>query len=169
MRRLTYSAKWLGLYGRMLLLALLGAATGCGASPGNGKISGRVLLDGKPLPGGTVKFRPVDGRANLVSFELDESGTFSVDLPIGEVLVAVDNREFEPKPPRPPSPVPRALNPEIRGKLNLDKARSAPPAAPTTPSKYVAIPAKYYQPESSELTFTVQPGDMTHNIELTSK
>jgi hypothetical protein len=45
---------------------------GCGA--GEGKVSGRVLFDGKPLPAGRVTFRPADSRMNSVSVELDEQG-----------------------------------------------------------------------------------------------
>src|SRR5438105_9307710 len=81
---------------RLVLLAFLGLVAGCGGTS-QGKVSGRVLLAGAPLPGGKLMFRPADGRFNLVTVVLDESGTFSVELPAGEVMVAVANRDLEPR------------------------------------------------------------------------
>jgi hypothetical protein len=130
------------------------------------------LLDGAPLPGGTVLFRPVDGRADLVRAVLDESGTFSVELPEGEVLVAVDNRALEPKSgPTGPAKLPPKLQ-AIRDKLGKGGSPAPSPQAPpppTGPGRYVKIPDKYYSPDSSELTFTVQRGDQPHDIPLSSK
>jgi hypothetical protein len=147
------------------MLALLGTVAGCGnGPPGNGKVSGRVLLDNAPLPGGKVTFRSVDGRANLVTVELNETGAFSVNLPAGEVMVTVDNRDLEPKAPAGPlrfaGPVQAIRN----------KAPQALPAPPKVgPGRYVKIPERYYSLESSELSFTVSPGEQTHDIPLESK
>lgn len=156
-------------YGRVALLTLLIISIGCGRSS-QAKVSGRVLLDGKPLPGGTLKFRPVDGRANLVTVELDESAAFSVELPVGEVMVAVDNRSLEPKSAVAPGPrpVPQGVNPEVRAKLKLDAPKS-PPRPPTNSARYVAIPSKYYSAEASGLGFTVEPGETSHDIGLKSQ
>src|SRR5271169_2074646 len=105
--------------GRLLFLALLGTATGCGG-PGNGSVSGRVLLDGVPLPGGTVMFYSVGSPTDRAMAELDEAGTYSIKkLPAGEVMVCVDNRALEPKPPPPPvaRPIPRGVSQEMRDRL----------------------------------------------------
>jgi hypothetical protein len=42
-------------------------------------------------------------------------------------------------------------------------------AAPALQGKYVAIPAKYYTTDKSELKTTVKKGDQTYDITLTSK
>src|SRR5205807_1020611 len=61
-----------------------------GCAPGQGKVAGRVLLGGTPVPGGSVLFRPADPKLNSVSAELDEQGNYQAFLPTGEVQVSVD-------------------------------------------------------------------------------
>lgn len=158
-----------------LALALLfPVLTGC--SPGTGKVSGKVTYKGQPVPGGLVTFRPIDGRQNSVTAELDAEGRYSAVLPAGEVLVSIDNRELEPRPiiaGGVPSGLP--LSPEVRAKLS---GKAAPPAAPEggqqtgeevrRPSgRYVPIPEKYYMAETSGLKFTVKGSDQPYDIELT--
>ncbi len=153
----------------LLLVPLL--AAGCGA--GEGKVVGRVLFDGAPLPGGRVTFRPADPGQNTLSAELDRQGNYEIVLPAGEVRVCVDNRELEPPPPPIASQVPATLPPEIRGKLlGAAKPDAAPPKpaedAPVKPSgRYVKIPERYYTVETSGLKFTVRRGDQKHDITLT--
>src|SRR5690349_12038708 len=79
-----------------LLVVLAVAAAGCGA--GKGTVTGTVLLNGKPLPGGLVTFRPADSHKNPVTVRVAEDGRFEAVVPAGEVRIAVDNREFEPPP-----------------------------------------------------------------------
>ena len=85
---------WRRLAAVSILLVMSGCADG-GSKPVT--VSGRVLLDGAPLPGGEVLFRPVEGREPLRTVKLDETGAFSVQLPTGEVLVSVDNRALAAK------------------------------------------------------------------------
>lgn len=164
--------KWVICLGLLLIAPLV---IGCGKS--NGKISGRVLLNGTPLPGGRVTFRPADPKSNPVIVDLDEEGKYRATLPVGEVQVSVDNRELEPraKPVAGSSP---ALPPEVRKAMDKAKAESAPPTqppaekSPSTPptphGKYVSIPPKYYTIEQSGLKYTVEPGEHQQDIELKS-
>src|SRR6266511_705174 len=72
-----------------LLLVLL-AACGCGKP--TGKVSGKVQLNGKPLPGGTVAFLSVDGTGNPASADLDEEGNYHLEkVPVGKVKITVAN------------------------------------------------------------------------------
>jgi hypothetical protein len=156
----------------LLGLLLLPLLVGCGAS--KVKVSGRVLYKGNPLPGGIVSFRPADPKHNSVSAELDEQGNYEAILPPGEVQVAVDNRELQPQASDGPAGLPPGLPPEVGKALNKnqDKTQTAPPPAKSSaaPSnrrgKYVAIPDKYYTTEKSDLTFTVDPANPRHDIEL---
>jgi hypothetical protein len=156
----------LGRFGLLLLVPPL--LVGCGG--GTAKVSGRVLYKGVPLPGGSVSFRPVDPRQNSVSADLDEQGHYEATLPVGEVQVSVDNRELEPSPPG-ASGIPANLPAEVRKKLAQARAAADPPAknndAPAKPhGKYVRIPNKYYEVETSGLQFKVEPGNPQHDIEL---
>src|SRR5437764_7110771 len=84
--------------GLVSLAALILFVAGCG--PKQAAITGRVLLDGKPLPAGRVTFRPENSAINSISAELNEQGQFEAVLPLGKIHVSVDNREWEPRPPR---------------------------------------------------------------------
>jgi len=161
--------KYTAMASRFGLVLLLLAVAGCGS--GQGQVSGRVLLDGTPVPGGRVTFRPADGRHNSVSAELDREGNYQAVLPAGEVAVSVDNRELEPVPSL-GGGLPAGLPPEVRKALGGAKAEKPRPTAPENvperPSgRYVKIPERYYQSETSELRFTVKGGDQKHDIELT--
>jgi hypothetical protein len=135
-----------------------------GCSPAQGKVSGRVVFDGEPLPAGRVTFRPADPRQNTVSAELDAQGNFTVVLPLGDVLVSVDNREWEPRGPVDTElPKDLKLPPEAKKHFSAVKADRT---SDKSPGKYVLIPSKYYGAETSGLRFTVQAGDQKQDIEL---
>lgn len=40
------------------------------------KVSGRVTLDGQPLPGATIMFHPADGKGSIASGRTDANGNF---------------------------------------------------------------------------------------------
>jgi hypothetical protein len=155
--------------GKWFALLLLIPVTGCG--PGRGTVSGRVLYNGAPLPGGRVTFRPADPRQNSISAELDEQGNYEAVLPIGEVKVSVDNRELEPRGSR-EAMLPAGLPPEVAKKLGgsrpLDQSppKSPEPAPEKISRRYVKIPIKYHAGETSGIQFTVQSGKHVYDIEL---
>ena len=170
MRTILLGSGWAGFVSRLGLLLLFPLVAGCGS--GSGKVSGTVLFNGTPLPGGLVTFRPADPKRNTISVELDEQGNYEVVLPAGQIKVCIDNRELEPQPAAPPSGLPAELSPEIRQKLSSGpKPDNPPPKSPnareTLPGRYVKIPDKYYSIETSGLEFTVRGGEQKQNIELT--
>lgn len=153
------------LFGLLVLPFLVG----CGGRKVT--VSGQVLFDGKPLPGGYVLFRPVDTKHNAVTAELDEQGNYQAILPAGEVQVAVDNRELQP---RPTGPIARPPDMPAEVQKAMNENKSTPPSQSTTNpnappklrGKYVPIPEKFYSGEDSGLTFTVDPSNPKHDIEL---
>jgi hypothetical protein len=160
-------AEWCGP--AALLIAVLVA--GChGHDHDTGRVSGRVLLNGAPLPGGRVTFMPVDGR-NPVMAILSEDGTYPpVELPVGEVLVRVDNRELQQ------IVAPRSFTPPARDlknalvKMGKGGQIPVPPSPkPSIPGHYVKIDPKYHNTDTSGLGFRVEPGEFTHDILLSSK
>jgi hypothetical protein len=54
------------------------------------EVSGRVLYNGKPLPGGRVTFVTADGFASTAV--IDETGNYTIKSRVGEVGIGVDNR-----------------------------------------------------------------------------
>lgn len=158
-----------------IISGLIVSAVGCG--PGTGKVSGVVTLRGKPVPAGLVTFRPADPAANSVSAELDREGRFTVELPVGQCRVCIDNRQYEP-PPKPGAGIPSgiSLSPEIMAKLKqTPNAEAAPEIDPTKTADapvvrdaglYVKLPEKYYTMETSGLSIDVEPGEHSKNLEL---
>lgn len=145
-------------------LVLVGVVVaGCG--PGISKVTGRVLLDNAPVPGGRITFRPADPAANSVSVEINEQGQYQAMLPVGEVMVSIDNRELQPRPARGPIALP-GMAPDVQSKLATEITR--PIVVPNERSgRYVPIASRYYTAETSQLTFTVIKGDMVKDLELT--
>jgi hypothetical protein len=127
-------------------LAVVGlfAASGCGARKGS--VSGVVKFNGQPLPSGTIFFLS-KATQQVVSAKIDD-GKYSIpDLPAGMSQVSVTTT-----PPTTPG--------------RLPGNRQAP--ASTAPGKYVPIPQKYANPETSGLSFEVKGGQQTKDFDLAS-
>ncbi len=150
-----------------LSLGLLIGTTGCGKSlhsTQHEEVSGKVLFKGKPLPGGRVTFAAIEG-GFASTRPIDENGNYKINAPIGEVLISVENRMLKPG-----------------GGAGKGKGGSRTPgkehhpkrpdsqvvdAEPTKGQRYVPIPERYANCDTSGLTYTVKPGPQTHDIELT--
>lgn len=151
------------------LCALLAGAFAAGCGPGQVNVSGRVLYDGAPLPGGWVTFRPADSGQNAITARIDEQGRYQAVLPAGDVQACVDNRDLAPREPSPPVALPPDIKNAIEkagGKVPAAPA-AAPPKEPAAPGKYVEIPTRYYEAETSGLQFTVSAATKEHDIKLT--
>lgn len=107
-------------------------------APGTASITGKVTLDGKPLPGGSVGFVPTDAKAqvklHVALLKADGSYSFAEgEVPPGTYMVGVG----------PPDKLP-AGTPKIE------------------------IPKKYQAAVNSPLTYMVKPGAQTFDIKLES-
>jgi hypothetical protein len=151
-----------------LSLGLLIVSAGCGEharSVQHAEVSGRVLFQGKPLPGGVVNFVAVKGAFANTGF-IDENGNYTIKPPVGEVMIGVDNRMLahgqqvgdRPKEEK-----------SIRQKkvAEAEAQQATPPKGPLK-GRYVPIPESYTDPTTSKLTYTVKPGSQTHDIELSA-
>jgi hypothetical protein len=154
---------FLACFALLLLVPLL---AGCGGAA-RARVSGRVLFQDKPLPGGWVTFRPADPRENAITAAISPEGNYEATLPVGEVQISVDNRHLQPRPAG------QALTPPEGLKLPEGMPRPSAPAAPPKETErdkpagnYVAIPEKYYTTDSSGLKYTVTKGDQKHDIPL---
>jgi len=156
----------------MGLLILLPIVAGC--APGKGKVSGQVLYNNKPLPGGEVTFRPANPRHDPVVVTLDEHGNYEAVLPVGEVKVSVENRHLQPRPSlgeRPALKLP--LSPEARKAIgSVPAEKPAPPKEENKAEKphgqYVPIPERYHDIDTSKLEFNVEGGNQQHDIPLSN-
>jgi len=143
--------------GAFLAVLALFLASGC-AKP-TGTISGKVYYDGKVVKGGNVAFFTLDGKT-LERSEIAEDGSYSIaSMPIGDVRISVTTRALKPNPmtDRARASVPKGAPPEaadyLGGGGNADR--------------YVPIPDRYSEFETSKLTYNVVAGPQEHKIELT--
>jgi hypothetical protein len=136
-----------------LLLCLLVPVIGCSSKakpPEVTEVSGKVLFQGKPLPGGRVIFVTVQG-AWSGSGVIDENGNYKFNAPVGEVKIGVSNDMLAP------TRKPFTKNPVLK----------RPGTEPIEQKgHYVAIPDRYTSPEESGLTYRVEKGAPPHEIRL---
>lgn len=145
------------------LVSLLFFSVGCERP--RGLVEGEVLFDSKPLPGGMLSFVSIDAKNKLTvegSAELGQDGTFKIDLPVGDVMVGVDNREFEPMPATGPAKLPGDNIPEDVRKSLMQSTK----AASKVSDRWVKLPEQYYLPETSEIKIKVKKGSQKIQIEL---
>ncbi len=124
-----------------------------------------MTYQGKPVPGGKVCFYGANNWTGTSSLEEDGSYTI-VNVPKGPVKITVDTSTYRPnklpgmvdlsKMPQPPNmPEEAKKNPMYNPQLRADRAK-----------RYLKIPAKYADPEKTDLTYEATSGPQTHNIEL---
>jgi hypothetical protein len=139
-----------------LPVGLLVLAAGCGKKEAydTAEVTGRVLFNGEPLPGGRVTFVAVKG-GTAVPGTIDEKGNYKVQAPVGEVQISVDNSGLDP------------LKGGRMGSRSLPPLKRPGQKEPETlKGTYVPIPNKYYDPTKSGLTYTVKSESQKHDIEL---
>jgi hypothetical protein len=143
-----------------LLLAAL-ASVGYGSS--KGKLSGTVIYQGKPVRIGTITFLN-DAKEALASSSITNGEYAMTNVPVGPVKIIVSITQNPARPLRPPKAFEATMSDGAK-KANLEARQialremgSRPPASP--------LPPKSIGTDEPDLTYTVQPGSQTHNIEL---
>lgn len=138
-----------------MLLAMLLLASGCDGGPQRAPVSGKVLLDGKPLNTGTVIFVPQGGGLTAKgdiesdgSFRLRTDGEYDGAV-LGSHYASV--RAFESSG----NYVPNYGGGDIGSKKSSDSGE--------------LVPAHYMDPTTSGLAYEVNSGDNVFTIELSSK
>jgi hypothetical protein len=134
---------------RILPLLVL---VGCGSVvPPQGEVTGIVTYRGQPLPGGILNL--ISDRGLPSTAVIGADGRYQVKAPLGLTRIGVDNRMLAPTPVQPVGP-------------RLRRPGEAEPVAPTLSGTYWALPQKYYQPDTTGLTCTVQRGKQTADFNL---
>ena len=135
-----------------LLLAVSASILGCGKGKGtpeaSATVTGKVTLNGKPLPGGTINFRSTTTASRLGSGQIQADGTYTAkEVPQGPCKVFIDNSALKP--------------------MDANSGYKPPEAAAPLPgTKYVPIPSKYTSEASSDLTTTVAGDPFTYDVDL---
>ncbi len=144
------------LIGRRWAIGLLAFAIvfagGCGGPDfkSRGAVKGKVTRGKKNLTTGAVMFMNKEGVSATAN--IDPEGNYELlDAPLGECKITVTVQSLP-------------MDPNVMARL---KGKGQPlPSAPTIPKEVVQVENKYSNFDSSGLSFTVQKGEQTHNIEL---
>ena len=130
---------------RFCWLALLLLVVGCGK--GNyAYVTGRAMVDGTPLPHGTIIFHPVSGVGTSPSGKVRDAGTYQLytgskkGLVPGEYIATVNGYEVLP--------------PKTEYGLTIPKR--------LTHKRYASV-------KTSELRFTIEAGKQTLDIDVKAK
>ncbi len=130
----------------IVLPLLLVLASGCGSGK-TGTVSGKVLLDGKPVPGGYINFFPSGENSTAKTSPIGEDGSYSVKgVPVGTAKITVQGVAGSVQIPN----------------SNLPKGMEMP----VSDRKAVFVPPKYSTTEQSGLSYEVKSGSQDHNVEL---
>jgi hypothetical protein len=126
---------------------LISCTTGCGSKvKPTGEVYGKVSYKDKPVTAGNVKFFPEAGGEPVLTL-IAPDGTYRITgVPVGRSKVAVETLHLKGHMTPPPP--------------GLAKMMNGPQA------KYVEIPKKYEQPDTSTLAFEVEKGAKPWDIEL---
>jgi hypothetical protein len=128
------------------VLLVLFACSGCNQGEELGRVTGRVIYQGRPVPKGIVIFVHQQRKGIMLTADLRADGTFEVEmaggfgLPLGEYQVAVS-------PPLMDHPL-------------------GPIAEPPKPESETLIPLRYREPATSPVRLTVGSGDNRCDIDL---
>jgi hypothetical protein len=152
----------------VILVLLPGLWTLLGCSPrtarkDTGIVTGKVIYQGEPLPGGAIHFFWGNNQSRGVAIRGD--GSFVAELPVGPVKVAVEtdtakyhgNREDMMK-----------LWRDTAGEDFVHMKQEKLPGPPSSAPKvvYKKIPAYYADSNKSGLTYEVLPGEQQRDFEL---
>jgi hypothetical protein len=152
--------------GRWLLLLALAAllpAAGCGK--GTGTVTGKVTINDTPLKGGLVVFTPADGVGPPGNSPIAEDGTYTIEkCPKGHMKVSVQTAFLKTQAPSRGGA--RAYERPKDAPADDGGRGYKPPDPSENAKKYVAIPPKYEDPDTSDLTFDVTGGNQTYDITL---
>lgn len=124
------------------LVVLTVGLLGCGNSR-VAEVSGKVVVDGEPVPNGAILFFPVDGQS-ATSGSVIENGEYYAKVAVGKMKVSISV-------------------PKVVGKKKIYDT----PNSPEMPVTKEALPPRYN--EKTELTVDVEPGKNTRNFDLKSK
>jgi hypothetical protein len=125
---------------------------GCGFRSSTAAVSGQVIYKGKPVPNADVTFTPEVAGGSPATGRTDANGRYSLATPTkgsGAVPGKYKVHIIARGPDRPPKP----------GETGSGMPGEMMPGDPV-------IPAKYFAPDTSGLTFEVKRGGNTANFDL---
>jgi hypothetical protein len=146
----------LPLSARQVIMTVVALVAGCSSGPQFCDVKGQVIYDGKPLPGGVIQITD-EADTQMVIGDLNIDGEFSLSrAPAGPVRIVIRTEEVK--------------NILDERTAKMIQARGGPAVAPDPKvrgNKYVPIPSKYWDRETTDLRFELRPNRLNElTIEL---
>lgn len=141
-------------------LVILAGCSNTVANP-TGVVKGYVKLDGKPVKGGTIKFKSEKG--GKVEFDIQANGFYHApNVTTGKYQVAISTERAKNYQDPAAQYIRPGQKPDAKTQEMIDNIRkqSGPPLV------YMKIPAKYKNFESSGLSVEVKGGTNEKDFEL---
>ena len=139
-------------------------ALGCGGDEFNrgGSVSGKVLLDGNPIPGGALTLETLSNKHNC-SCELTPEGTYRInEPPLGECLFSVRTSHLKGAVTK-PTLIKTKENPNgMVGSAGMMMPKGVGLI-------YKKIPLLYESPKTSGLKIVISQGNQQFDIDLKSE
>jgi len=136
---------------------------GCGG-PGKGDVSGVVTIKGEPISVGRISFLSQVDKQEVFSAYLVRGKYTIKDCTAGPVTISVES--FEPPDPATLKGTKGKTTMRPKDNVKMERPPELEELASGPKLKFVPIPQKYSNPESSGLTYEVQTGPQTHDIVL---
>ncbi len=154
----------------LMLVVCLVPLVGCGSSLGTTPVSGKVMLDGSPIEGAMVIYKPTDPSGRTASGTTDASGVYKLTTEVngdgalpGKYQVTVTKYEGQDLG------IPEEVDPDSEASLDavygaLDKQGADAGKAESL------IAERFGKAETSGLEAEVKKGDANeHNFEVSAK
>jgi hypothetical protein len=145
-----------------LLLAAVLVMVGCTRNKTPSKVYGTVTYKKQPVKAGSVTFHSKD--QGSYTGTLNEQGGYEIpDMPAGEMTVTVETEYLNPNKKAPVYGGKRAgVSQDERS-----KAGYGPPGGRVDETtRYVKIPKKYADPDTSDLKVTIETGRQQKDFDL---
>jgi hypothetical protein len=156
-------------------LVLTGLVVGCGS--GRGELTGKVIYNGKPVPGGNIKLT-ING-TDFVS-GLSSDGTYEFyDLTPGQAVLTIDNENLNPDKKRPEygdkgkgmgkmmaKMANERMKYEGRAASGVSGNDLSPELKAEMAKRYVKIPVKYTNTQTSDAKVLIKAGRNEHDFVL---
>lgn len=148
------------------LLVLAGFSLGCGSGYNLHPVTGKVTLDGEPLPGATVTFKPL-AEGKPATGMADANGVYTITDMRPDAGPGAEPGEYRVgilwyKSKGPDLSQMTGASPNYDG--GLDESKSAR----TNQGPKADLPAAYLNPDTSGLTVSVKAGANNFDIDLKS-
>jgi hypothetical protein len=174
------STRFIRLPFLVFLCLAVGYVVGC--SRPMASVKGRITYKGNILKGGTICFHSTEGAGDFGGY-IAEDGTYSVpSVPAGTYKVVVEtdtaktrntgnnmmkgSGKMNPPAKKEESQKSKPLPPDAQEKIPPGYKPSNPADMIAAKQRYVEIPSSYGKADTTPETYTVVPGDQTHDIEL---